>query len=514
VLVTATDIANNDAIHIVTLTAKDVTPPVLTAAANQNVNLDAGCSITVPNVTGSATDNCTGVTITQSPIAGTTVSAVHDGTYSVTVTATDLAGLTATSVVVITAKDVTAPVLTAAANQDVTLDGGCMITVPNVTGSASDNCSGTTITQSPMATSTLAAVHNGTYSVTVTATDLGGNTATSIVVLTAKDQTAPTITTCPSAVTNVPTNAAGCHATLASVSLGTPIATDNCSIVSTTNNAPSLFPVGTTTVTWTVTDAGGNTATCTQTVTVVNNLIATIGGTATVGQNLTTTSNISFSGTGGTLPYTFVYTNAAGTSTISTTGINTLTTVPQSNAVVGTYSYTLNSMTDANGCPAALPIAPANMQVITVVTGLPDFTPTIDMDGLGFAAAGTAIDFVVNINEIKNFPNNGALKFRVVQPTSLDITFATTSGTSNVFGGTANNNGDWIITKAGSIITCELKSTASISGFGVSAVGFTATRKTGVAKNTTGNITASINAGTGGDSVNGNNVIVIQTVAQ
>ena len=39
-------------------------------------------------------------------------------------------------------------------------------------------------------------------------------------------------------------------------------------MASITNNAPALFPIGVTTVTWTATDASGNTATATQTVTV------------------------------------------------------------------------------------------------------------------------------------------------------------------------------------------------------------------------------------------------------
>ncbi|MBK6281835.1 MAG: HYR domain-containing protein [Draconibacterium sp.] len=38
-----------------------------------------------------------------------------------------------------------------------------------------------------------------------------------------------------------------------------------------TNNAPAKFPVGNTTVTWTATDAAGNTATCTQLVTISDN---------------------------------------------------------------------------------------------------------------------------------------------------------------------------------------------------------------------------------------------------
>ena len=55
------------------------------------------------------------------------------------------------------------------------------------------------------------------------------------------------------------------------ISLGNPITGDNCGVASTINDAPATFPVGTTTVTWTVTDIHGNTATCTQDVTVNDN---------------------------------------------------------------------------------------------------------------------------------------------------------------------------------------------------------------------------------------------------
>ncbi|SFF24960.1 T9SS type B sorting domain-containing protein, partial [Flavobacterium xueshanense] len=51
--------------------------------------------------------------------------------------------------------------------------------------------------------------------------------------------------------------------------------TDNCGVKSVTNDAPNVFPIGNTTVTWTVIDNAGNTATCTQIVTVVGEIIAT-----------------------------------------------------------------------------------------------------------------------------------------------------------------------------------------------------------------------------------------------
>jgi len=53
--------------------------------------------------------------------------------------------------------------------------------------------------------------------------------------------------------------------------LGSPVTADNCGVLSVTNDAPLNFPVGTTTVTWTVKDIHGNHATATQSVTVSDN---------------------------------------------------------------------------------------------------------------------------------------------------------------------------------------------------------------------------------------------------
>ncbi|NVO21442.1 MAG: gliding motility-associated C-terminal domain-containing protein, partial [Bacteroidetes bacterium] len=50
--------------------------------------------------------------------------------------------------------------------------------------------------------------------------------------------------------------------------LGEPNATDNCGTPIITNNAPSIFPAGTTMVTWTATDPSGNSASCVQSVTI------------------------------------------------------------------------------------------------------------------------------------------------------------------------------------------------------------------------------------------------------
>ena len=104
--------------------------------------------------------------------------------------------------------------------------------------------------------------------VTWTVTDGTGNTATATQTVTVVDDIDPTITA-PADVT-VSVDAASCEAT--GVALGTPTTDDNCSVASTTSDAPAVFPLGDTVVTWTVTDGTGNTATATQTVTVVDDI--------------------------------------------------------------------------------------------------------------------------------------------------------------------------------------------------------------------------------------------------
>ena len=74
------------------------------------------------------------------------------------------------------------------------------------------------------------------------------------------DNIDPTITA-PAAVT-VNCDAGACSAAAANVTLGSATTADNCSVASTTNDAPNSFPVGTTTVTWTVTDASGKNSYC------------------------------------------------------------------------------------------------------------------------------------------------------------------------------------------------------------------------------------------------------------
>lgn len=102
----------------------------------------------------------------------------------------------------------------------------------------------------------------GTTVVIWTATDTFGNYDTTTQKVTVIDNELPTIRVADVTVTN---ELGKCGAL---VNIGTPVTTDNCGVVSVTNNAPAFFPVGTTLVTWTVIDKAGYTNTAVQSVTV------------------------------------------------------------------------------------------------------------------------------------------------------------------------------------------------------------------------------------------------------
>src|SRR5258706_12027081 len=92
----------------------------------------------------------------------------------------------------------------------------------------------------------------GTNVVTWTVVDNSGNTASCQQLIVVRDQTPPTIT-CPSTLI-VAVNA-GCTAT--NVSLTAPTTSDNCGILTGSENATAHLQLGTNVVTWTAVENNG-----------------------------------------------------------------------------------------------------------------------------------------------------------------------------------------------------------------------------------------------------------------
>jgi DNA/RNA endonuclease G (NUC1) len=269
---TATDDAGNSTQATQTVTVVDNTAPSVTAPASTSASAGPTGQAAIPDVVAaaSASDNCGPLTLSQSPAAGTMVGV---GVHTIIITATDSAGNTSTATTTFTVNDTTPPSVTAPASTSASAGPTGQAAIPDVVAaaSASDNCGPVTLSQSPAA-GTMVGV--GVHTITITATDAAGNTSTATTTFTINDTTAPTITAPANVSANTGAGATTCGTLVSDAQLGTATTADNVggvSIARTGVPAGNVFPVGTTTVTYTATDGSGNSAQATQTVTVVDN---------------------------------------------------------------------------------------------------------------------------------------------------------------------------------------------------------------------------------------------------
>jgi len=209
------------------------------------------------------------VTITEAPtamdnlaglITGTTSNPLEysvEGTYTIVWTYDDLHGKVSTqNQTVRIVNDVTPPAFTIDPLPDAV--GECEVTVTPPT--ATDDYLGavTATTTSP-----LTYTAQGTYTIVWTYSDKI-NTSVQEQTVIVKDITPPAFTSLPS---DIKVEATGPHM---NISVGSATAIDNCSDATVTSNVPATFGVGTTPVTFTATDAVGNTTQATITVTVTD----------------------------------------------------------------------------------------------------------------------------------------------------------------------------------------------------------------------------------------------------
>jgi uncharacterized repeat protein (TIGR01451 family) len=299
-----------------TVTVEDTgfDPPTISCPASVEVNAGPSCEATVsvgnPSTTGTNVtvvgarsdgkslytcdtngENCTRKTTDDPFSAGITTitwTAYSHNAPGPFATAEDEEAArtgSASCTQIIVVNDVTPPVISVSP-QTIAADASCQAVVPDFTATAqvSDNCacSGSdqsescadrhpiTVSQSPAPGTP---VGLGTHTITLTANDGSsnngglGNTATTTTTLTVADQTAPVISCPTDIVVYLPLNSSD---TSMPVSYPAATATDNCSTPTVTYDhaSGSVFPVGTTTVTATATDAAGNHSECSFNITV------------------------------------------------------------------------------------------------------------------------------------------------------------------------------------------------------------------------------------------------------
>lgn len=198
-------------------------------------------------------DGGSAVAVAGSPF---TVNGLAPGSHTVVIT--DEAGNTASVIF-----SITEPALLVASSSatPIVCNGTSVVTV-NVAGGKAPYSGTGTFT-----------VGAGTYTYTVT--DANGCTATTTVTPTVIPDTEKPTVTAPAEYSMV-NDPGKCGATITDI--GTPVTGDNCGVASITNNHPSTYyPVGTTMVTWIVTDYSGNVNdTAKQSITVIDNEVPVI----------------------------------------------------------------------------------------------------------------------------------------------------------------------------------------------------------------------------------------------
>ncbi|MEQ1514823.1 MAG: HYR domain-containing protein, partial [Lysobacteraceae bacterium] len=279
-----TDVAGNTATCSFTVTVTDNTAPIaICKSITVNLSSTPGAgtvSITPAMVNDGSFDNCSPVTLVS--VVPSTFTCANVGPNTVTLTVSDAAGNTSTCTSIVTVKDITAPVVTCFGDTTIFKGTICTNTLTDLTGrvNATDNCSIVSVTQSvPVGTVIGASIAN--LPITLTVTDASGNTSSCTFNVHFVDNTPAVISGCPASFTvNTSVGNTACSQVATWI---TPTASDNCNdlglptLVS-THNSGDAFPVGATTVTYTATDAAGNTSTCSFVVTVVDNTSPVITG--------------------------------------------------------------------------------------------------------------------------------------------------------------------------------------------------------------------------------------------
>jgi gliding motility-associated-like protein len=259
------DNSDNVTAAYATVTVVDATAPTV-STQNVTVQLDANgtASITVDAINNGSSDNCK---IETFVLDTTTFDCTAVGDNTVTLTVTDVNGNTASATALVTLEDNIAPTVSTQ-NITVQLDanGTANITVDDINNGSSDNCEIETFV---LDTTTFDCTAVGDNTVTLTVTDVNGNSANATAVVTVEDNIAPIVST-QNITVQLDANGTA-SITVEDINNGS---SDNCEIESMSIDVTSFdcTAVGDNTVTLTVTDVNGNSANATAVVTVEDNI--------------------------------------------------------------------------------------------------------------------------------------------------------------------------------------------------------------------------------------------------
>lgn len=263
VTLTVTDTDNNSATGTATITIEDNLAPTA-IAQDLTINLEGGsATLTAEAVDNGSSDNTGDITLSLDQ-----TSFISEGDYTVTLTVTDTAGNRSTDTANIRVESNIPPVAVA---QDITIEldenGEVTLDPEDVDGGSTDNIA---IVSSRITQTLFTADHLGDNQVTLTVTDAQDNSDSAIATVTVIDALAPVVQT---QNIELALNVLGTASlTAADIDAGS---TDNVAIASSTLDITQFDAddLNTpTTVTLTVTDTSGNSASETAVVTIVDQI--------------------------------------------------------------------------------------------------------------------------------------------------------------------------------------------------------------------------------------------------
>jgi len=257
---TATDAAGNLATATQKISVIDTTPPSINVPETVQIEATSKSENTVELGEATASDF-----IGIDSITNDAPKVFPIGETVVTWTATDLVGLSSKDTQIVKVIDTTPPKISVP--KIITIEATSEDqNVVELAGIYADDLVG------------VASIKNdapkvfpfGLTTITWVVTDEAGNIATGLQQISVVDTTVPSIIS-PS---DIVLEASGAQNNV--VNLGKPQTTDLVSVSSISNDAPDIFSLGKTIVTWTVTDSSGNTANVTQTVSIIDTTPPTI----------------------------------------------------------------------------------------------------------------------------------------------------------------------------------------------------------------------------------------------
>jgi len=173
-----TDVCGNVTTITQTITVEDTTPPTIVCPGTQMVDANVNCDFVLVDYTSAAvtSDNCDITGVTQSPAPGVIITT---GTTTVTLVVTDDAGNSTACMFDVIANDSTDPI---ALCLDITIDldatGNATIAPADINNGSSDNCTDAAALVLAASQTDFTCADLGNNVVTLTVTDMAGNSAT------------------------------------------------------------------------------------------------------------------------------------------------------------------------------------------------------------------------------------------------------------------------------------------------------------------------------------------------